>query len=325
MAIGFRARTSIAFLALAAGAAAAGGQALAGPAVNQFEVKDLDSAPGDLEFQSQNAFITGQPRRRFADDGNGGFVFDDNTVIRQREALEMQLGITDWFRVRLGVEFEQERLDDPASFNEAGKFGSLALDEVAIEAVVVLVKPSKEGVGLGLLVEYGAPVGGGPESQSELYVGPIIEAHSGQWSLITNLAFVKFLGGDGEIGDTDYVRDDKWDFSYFVQGAYEFSKSWTVALEAYGTFDRIGGSGHRSEEAELFGDFNQHRAGPVVYYKFFPGGAGTGDALAARAKEIADGAEDDKELSVSIGAGALFGLNENTADTTYKLSLEVEY
>lgn len=37
-----------------------------------------------------------------------------------------------------------------------------------------------------------------------------------------------------------------------------------------------------------------------------------------------DGGE-AKELAVSIGAGALLGLNENTPELTYKLSIEVEY
>ena len=36
-------------------------------------------------------------------------------------------------------------------------------------------------------------------------------------------------------------------------------------------------------------------------------------------------AGDSKELSVAVGSGVLFGLNENTPDLTYKLSVEVEY
>ena len=133
--------------------------AFAGPAVNQFEVKDLDSGPGDLEFQSQNAWTTGQPRRRSAIVAPGEKAFDDNTVIKQREALEIQLGITDWFRVRLGVEFEQERLDNPATLADVNSFASLKFDEVAVEGVLVFVKPKDEGIGLGLLMEYGSPVG----------------------------------------------------------------------------------------------------------------------------------------------------------------------
>lgn len=299
--------------------------ARAGPAINQFEVKDLQSAPGDFEFQSQNAFSSGQPRRRTIDNGGGDVIYDDNTVIRQREALEVQLGITDWFRVRVGIEYEQERLDDPATLADAGRFGDLQLDEVAFEGVVVFVKPKAEGVGLGLLVEYGLPVSGEAESQSELYIGPIVEAHSGAWTMIANLAFVKFFGGDAEHGDLDFVRDERWDFSYFLQGKYDVSRSVALALEAYGTFERIGDTGRRSDASMVFGDINQHRAGLVGYYTFFPDERISSTRGREESLLTNDDSDDEKELSVSIGAGVLFGLNEQTPDATYKLSLEVEY
>lgn len=294
--------------------------ARAGPAINQFEVKDLQSAPGEFEFQSQNAFSTGQPARRSV--GTSPDIdYDDNTVIRQREALELQVGITDYFRIRLGIEFEQERLDDPQLFADRNAFAKLELDELALEAVLVFVKPKPNGVGLGLLIEYGAPLSGGSESQSEVFIGPIVEAHAGPWSLIGNFAFVRHMGGNAEAGNDDYVRDEKWDFSYFLQGQYEFSKAWALAVEAYGTIDRLGNSGTKSEEAALFGDFDQHRAGPVAYYTFSPDGFGRTRGAAPRLAE--DGG--DKEVEVSVGVGALFGLNEHTPDTTYKLSVEVEF
>ena len=66
--------------ALGCAAALLATSAAAGPAIDQFEVKDLQSAPGDFEFQSQNAFSTGQPRRRFVETSPGNFIYDDNTV-----------------------------------------------------------------------------------------------------------------------------------------------------------------------------------------------------------------------------------------------------
>jgi len=36
------------------------------PAIGQFELKDLEAEPGEIEFQSQNAWSFGQPRRRWA-------------------------------------------------------------------------------------------------------------------------------------------------------------------------------------------------------------------------------------------------------------------
>ncbi len=301
----------------------------AGPAVNQFEVKDLESAPGDVEIQSQNAWSAGQPRRRSVVTAQGETAFDDNTVIKQREALEIQLGITDWFRVRLGVEFEQERLDEPASFAEANSFAPLKFDEVAIEGVVVFVKPKEDGIGLGLLMEYGSPFGE-MEASSEFYVGPIVEAHAGPWSFIANLMLVKFMGGKAEPDNDKYVRDEKWDFSYATQLEYEISRNWGVALEAYGTFDRLGDSGTPGENRALFGDLDQHRAGPIAYYTFFPGEGASARRVHAGAVTALSGDVDGekgkaKELSVAIGTGVLFGLNENTPDLTYKLSVEVEY
>ena len=302
--------------------------AFSGPAINQFEVKDLQSSPGDFEFQSQNAWSTRQPQRRSVVTVPGEALFDDNTVIKQREALEIQLGITDWFRLRFGVEFEQERFDDPGSFAEADRFGSLKFDEVAVEGVVVFVKPEEEGIGLGLLMEYASPVGD-MEVATEFYVGPIVEAHTGPWSFIANLMFVKFMGGKAEPGNDAFVRDEKWDFSYATQLEYEISRNWGVALEAYGTFDRLDNSGTPGENRALFGDFDQHRAGAIVYYTFFPDEGGAmlrhtkGGRSAIALSEEAD--RQEKELSVAIGTGVLFGLNENTPDLTYKLSVEVNY
>ena len=304
---------------------AAGSASRAGPAVNQFEVKDLQSSPGDFEFQSQNAFSTGQPNRRSALSPSGETLYDDNSIARQREAMEIQLGITDWLRFRIGIEYEQERLDDPATFTQANAFGDLDLTELALEGVVVLVKPKAEGVGLGLLVEYGNPVAGNVEDQAELYFGPIIEAHTGPWSLIANLALVKFIGGKSATGDPAYARDEKWDFSYFLQGKYRFSDNWALALETYGTIDRVGNTGTASEAALAFGDMNQYRAGAVAYYTFFPNGRAANGEHRGASKLSSDDDADDKELSVTIGAGVLFSLNENTPDTTWKLSVEVDY
>lgn len=303
------------------------GSASGGPAINQFEIKDLQSAPGDFEFQSQNAWTSGQSRRAFREIAPGEYIYDDNSVTRQREALEVQLGVTDWFRVRLGVEYEQERLDDPALVADADSFGSLQFSEVAIEGVIVFVKPKKEGIGLGLLMEYGSPVNA-KEEASEFYVGPILEMHTGPWSLITNTMLVKHIGGTNYSGDEDFVRDDKWDFAYFTQLQYEVSQSWAFALEAYGTLDRIGNSGRRGTASAVFGDHDQHRAGPIIYYTFFPFEASLPEKSDGRNAGSLGGDDEDgeaKQWSVTVGSGVLLGLNDNTPEFTYKLSVEVDY
>jgi hypothetical protein len=302
------------------------GSSLAGPAINQFETKDLESNPGDLQFQSQNAIAFGEPKRQVKATGPGRFAYDDNTIASQRYALEMQMGITSWFRTRLGVEFEKDRLEDPASPGRANAFEDLHLTGVALEGVFVAVPVKKEGVGLGLLTEYDHTLRGGA---NQLYIGPIVQAVSGSWTAIANLLFVQHFGAP------DRARlqppDKKQDFAYAAQVLYEVSPKWSVALEGYGTVDRIGGSGPRPAEQSLFGQIDQHRLGPVVYYRFDPSGErpqaqGKRAGVKALAKDDDDKVgEGEKETSVSIGVGLLFGLNATTPNETLKLSLEYNF
>ena len=301
--------------------------AVAGPAVNQFETKDLESNPGDLQFQSQNAIAFGQPRRQVREIQPGQFAFDDNTVARERYALEMQMSIATWFRTRLGVEFEKARLEDPGSPARANAYEDLHLTGIALEGVFVVVPVKKDGVGLGLLTEYDKSIRGGG---NQLYIGPIVQAVSGPWSALANLLLVQNFGSPDRAGLLP--PDKKQDFAYAAQLQYEASQTWALALEAYGTVDRLGNSGTRSAEAALFGSFDQHRLGPVIYYRFDP----TGDHPASRgkaggAKSLANDDDDGKpgtggkEASVSLGVGLLFGLNANTPNQTLKLSLEYNF
>ncbi len=300
----------------------------AGPAINQFEMKDLEAEPGELEFQSQNAHSWGQPRRRIARDEDGELVYDDNSVVDRRHALEMEMSLTRYFRMRVGIEYERERLEDPAFPAQANDFGHLNFDEVALEGVVIAVPvPKQGGVGLGFLAEYQHPTEGG--ELNSIVFGPIVQAVYGPWSAIGNFTFVKFFG-DGEVTDEGLERDEKWDFAYGAQLAYEYSENWTFALEAYGTIDRLGDTGSPGEERALFGDHDLHRMGPLIYYSFTPGsgrtarmsGAAGGGAVHATDDEDDD---DDEDIVVTLGTGLLVGLNENTPDTTLKWSVEVEF
>jgi hypothetical protein len=311
----------------------------AGPALNQFEVKDLESEPGSLQFQSQNALSLGQPRRAVVETSPGSFVYDDNTVIRDRYALEMQMGLARWLRLRVGIEFEKERIDDPRSPERANELANLNLTGVALEGVVVIVPtPPTSGVGVGLLAELDASIGG---SAKQFYVGPIIQARSGPWSALANLLLVTHIGAANPM-DPD-SRDAKLDFAYAAQVQYALSSTWAFALEGYGTIDRLGSTGTRSEATLIFGDHDLHRAGPVVYYTYRPEakreqrptrGASMGASIKSPprrddddAKPAANGAmeRDDDGPSVAVGLGVLFGLNANTPDQTLKLSVEVNF
>lgn len=302
----------------------AGQSALAGPAVNQFELKDLEAEPGAVEFQSQNAHSWGQPGRKAERDG-GEIVYDDNSVIKQRHALEVEMSLTHFFRLRLGIEYEKERLEEPASFASANDFDSLKLDEVAIEGVAIFARvPEAGGVGVGMLAEFQHPLEAG--ELNSIVFGPILEAKYGSWGAVGNLTFINYFGGGDETPGGE-PADKKWDLAYAGQVYYQASESWTFALEAYGTFDRLGNSGTPGDERAAFGDHDQHRIGPLIYYSFSTGARdelrGVSQVRGSAVDD--DGKPDDDGMEVTIGTGLLFGLNENTPDTTLKWSVEVEF
>jgi hypothetical protein len=294
--------------------------ASSGPAIGQFELKDLDAEPGGIEFQSQNAHSWGQPRRRVLEETPGEFEYDDNSIIKERHALELEFGITRYFKTRIGIEYEKERLDDPISPEFADAFGDLVYSEFGFEGIVILVPPKDGSLGLGVVTEMELPREDG--EANTIIMGPILQYAKGPWSALANLTFVHFFGGS-EPTEDGILRDNKWDFAYAAQVMYEISTTWSLSLEGYGTIDRIGDSGTRSEEARLFGDHDQHRLGPIVYYKtqtdWQPRAFLSGHTAA-----LSDD-KDDETASLLVGLGLLFGLNDDTPDTTLKWTVEVEF
>ena len=286
--------------------------AQAGPFVGQFEMKDLEAGHGYLEFQSQNAWNFGQPRRKSTIVG-GEEVFDDNSVARQRHALEMEMGFTTFLKMRVGIEYEKERLDDPGTFAAADAFNPLRLEEVGAEVIGIFIPREGDGFGLGAVVEVERPLEKG--EQMSVIMGPIFEFASGPWFASAIPMMVHHFGGDP---DEDGIRDDKWDFAYAAQLAYTFSPSWTLSLEAYGTVDRVGSSGTRGEAALAFGDHDQHRLGPILYYTY-----DFGRSIRPDPRRGDDGDIESSEMT--IGVGFLAGLNDNTPNRTLKLSVEVEF
>ena len=128
------------------------------------------------------------------------------------------------------------------------------------------------------------------------------------------------FGGDTRNGDR---VDDKWDFAYAAQLAFAFSESWSLALEGYGTVERLGSTGHPSDAAKLFGDFNQHRLGPVLCYKQIWRRRQRSRQCGVRIRPGAS--EEAASTTLSVGFGMLAGLNDDTADHTLKLSIEVAF
>ncbi len=264
------------------------------PAVNQFEIKDLEIEVGVWEFQSQNAHTWGQPKRRFIEESPGAFEYDDNSVVQQRHALEIEVGSFAWMRNRIGIEFEKERLEEPATFSERNGFDSLKLEEIAAEAVIVFV--DEERFGIGLLIEYQHVLEA--EEADSIVFGPILAHSWGRWDIVLNPAFVQFFGGED--------NDDKLDFTYGAHILYTVSPALTLGLESYGTIDRLGATGDGGETAMRFGDHDLHRLGPIAYYR-----------------KIFHGEEDEHTLT--LGLGLFFGLNQYTPDATFKWSIEYEF
>lgn len=238
----------------------------------------------------------GQPGRRFIEHRPDDIDYDDNSVVRQRHALEMEVGGFEWLRTRIGIEFEKERLDDPPALANRNDFDSLKLEEIALEGVAVMLAREGDGIGLGVLVEYQHVLeSADPDS---IVFGPIVDTAWSRWHLVLNPTFVQFFGGS--------PSDDKLDLAYGAHVLYDLTPTWTVGIETYGTVERLASSGTRSDEGRLFGDHDLHRAGPSAYYRCTFGGSGEPQLL-------------------TMGIGLFFGLNDATPAHTLKWSVEFEF
>ncbi|MGQ0673551.1 MAG: hypothetical protein ACT4N2_11850 [Hyphomicrobium sp.] len=287
-----------------------------GPAIGQFELKDLEAGAGYLQFQSQNAYAWGNPQRGVAPgdpDEDEEALFDENTVVRRRHALEVEVGFSRYLKSRIGIEFEEERLDEPATLSQADDFADLALTEIGGEIIAIAIPRDGDGFGLGAVVEVEKPILSAEGEPSSVIMGPILEFASGSWSATVIPMAVHQFGGDAEESEDGgkEPRDEKWDFAYAAQLMYAFSDRYALALEGYGTVDRLGRTGHPTEANLRFGDFDQHRLGPILYVTLpLDGGAATAG---------------EEAPTLTLGAGVLVGLNETTPDGTFKLSAEVDF
>lgn len=298
------ARIGLSIVAVTAG----GSGALAGPAVGQFELKDLEAEEGSVQLQSQNAYSFGEPPRQVLRGAGGEPVYDENTVVRLRHALEVEMGYSRHFKTRIGIEFEKERLEEPPSMAAADSFDALTLSEVGFEGIVILKRREGDGLGLGMVAEVEYPFENGEDLS--LFLGTIVELGAGPWSMTLQPMVVHFFGGEAEDGER---KDDKWDFAYAAKLEYALTANWSLSLEAYGTVDRLGSTGNMGISDRLFGDHDQHRIGPILYH------AARIDGEGAAASEA------DEGTVLTVGLGFLAGLTEDTPDGTVKLSVELDY
>ena len=265
------------------------------PAIGQFEVKHLEVESGKWEFQSQNAFSFGNPSRKtFLQNGNT--VNDDNNIVKQRHALEIERGFGTRFRCRLGIEFEKTLSGggDSSSQSLSNYADGLEFEETAIEIVYVLVPPKGRAMGIGLLVE-GQKAVDDDEGDSVVF-HLLLQGKRGIYRYLLNTGFIKHYG----------IEDKKTDFSYAAQGIRGFGNELEIGWEIYGTLDRISSGQKEVLGRSIFGDYHQHRAGPVVYSRVRLPFVGSEELL-------------------KIGFGFFMGLNSNTPDQTLKSSIEYDF
>jgi hypothetical protein len=291
------------------------GNAHAEPSIGQFELKTLESASGMFEFQSQNAWAFDQPSRHVASEADDELLFDENSIFRARYALELEIGFSDFIKMRVGIEAESERIDEPDSLSQASDFEGVRVEEFGAEIVAVFLRRESEGLGLGAVAEVEGPFD--QEEPNHLTLGPIVEYRRGDWLIAAVPMLVHSFGGER---DQNERRDDKWDFAYAAQIMRLLSDRWSMALEGYGTVERAGDSGNPSPAANYFGDSDQHRIGPVVYFSHVV----AGNTRTLRPSHSASGTE-ESGAELTIGLGLFEGLNSNTADHTLKLSIEVDF
>jgi hypothetical protein len=314
---------------LLAGTVPSGG---ASAQINQFEIREPKVEAGEVELEYLGDYHFGQPRRRSFVEPSGSLLVDDNDFARQRHTFGLSYGLTKWLSLQLALEAEQERLDDPDTFADARGFGPLSITEIEIEATVVLVPARKNCLGVAALFEHNIALD--RREADQLFLGTALQYAWGPWTATANLYGVRHLGGREEL-DGAPIRDDRWDFQYAAQLKYRLNDNVALALEAFGVVERLGHSGTKSEERERFGDFDRHLLGPVLYYSWGSddGRAGkkAGKGLRVRPADAGGKAGDDDKNGdkdgprYTLGAGVLFGLNNNTSDVALKWALSVEF
>ncbi|MEQ1651196.1 MAG: hypothetical protein ABL897_01770 [Hyphomicrobium sp.] len=287
-----------------------------GPAIGQFEIKSVGAEPGETEWQSQNDFSFGNPQRRLATDANGDLNADGNSVTRQRNALEVELGITSFLKTRIGISVQRDRMEDPATAGQADAYDELTFDGFGFETNWTLLPRKGDGIGVGFIIEYDRPATS--DEAEAITAGPLFELAKGPWLASFSPLITRYMGGAALAEDGP---GNRLDFGYAARIMYQHSAELSLAVEAYGSVERLGSTGRVDDSAEVFGDFNQHRIGPILYWTFE-------DKLAKqRAEPGAHGGDDDdgRKVETTVGIGAFFGLNDTTADTTLKFSIEVAY
>jgi hypothetical protein len=282
----------------------------------EFEIKETTVEKGEVELEYKGDYHSGNPNRKFGIDG-GEIVADENDIVRQSHSFELGFGLTNFLKLSVGAEAEEERFDDVDGVALVNTFDSLKFTALEANATLALVKPTANGFSLAA---YASIEHAFESSEGEIArIGPLLSVAQGRWSATASFLFAKHFGGN----DPEENSDDRWDFEYAAQVAYEMNDRLTLAVESYGLVKRLGSSGSPGDGALAFGDQDHYRLGPVAYYTF-KRSAHESHAMKLGNSDDDEEGEDDGG-GVTMNLGVLLGLNDDTPGTTLKWGLSAGF
>jgi hypothetical protein len=208
--------------------------------------------------------------------------------IRQGYEASLRYGLTSWLKAGGKIGFDQpdgERLEATVA---------------GVDAQAMLVDPSKGRFGLAWFsgVDFGLQSG----VSDVLTFGPLVSLELAKGLEITLNPLFQRSWGPSSPGI---------DFNYGWQIKREITDNVAIGAEGYGVVPDIG-------HAPAI-DFQEHRAGPVLYLSH-EAARGGGDGM-----KLGGNGADAKSSKIELQIGVLFGFTDATADTTGRAKLAITW
>lgn len=217
----------------------------------------------------------------------------NSDFVRQSYEASYGYGLTSWFKAGVKIGFEQPDHEQ------------LEATYAGVEAQAVLLAPDKAPIGLAWFtgVDFGLQTG----ESDVLTFGPLVSFNLAKDLLVTlNPLFQKSWDPS-----TPGV-----DFNYAWQIKRTINDNVAIGAEGYGLVPDIGNAPSV--------DFQEHRAGPVLYLSHEMAG-GNGKAGAMKLGGDGNGEAKDGGAKIELQLGVLFGFTEATADTTGRAKLAITW